>query len=75
MSKQTNASINIYHRHGCVGCCLCEGGAQKVKRQTVLWTIALFTCGFGLLILPFYKKCLYCGHNTFMNKHRHNQEE
>jgi hypothetical protein len=35
----------------------------------VLWTIGICTAGMGLIILPFFKKCVYCGHSNFMNKH------
>jgi hypothetical protein len=27
-----------------------------------------------LIFLPFFKKCVYCGHNMFMNKHEHGGE-
>jgi hypothetical protein len=61
-------------KKGCIGCCLCEGGARKILRSFVLCTLAIFTYGIGLLVLPFSKKCLYCGHNMFMNKHEHGGE-
>lgn len=53
----------------CPGCCICEGGVDNMKRSAVLWTIGICTVGFGLLILPFFKKCTTCGHNHFMNNH------
>ena len=64
-----NQNIEFYGRKGCVGCCLCEGGSRKVARTATLWGIGIMTGGLGLLILPFFKKCVYCNHNTFMNKH------
>lgn len=74
MGRENEQRHNVYSQHGCIGCCVCEGGAQKVKRQAVLWTLGIFTCGLGLLVLPFYKKCVYCGHNMFMNQHKHGGE-
>ena len=62
-------AIDAYQRSYCKGCCVCEGGADNIKRNIVLWTLGICTCGFGLLVLPFNKKCTKCGHNTFMNKH------
>lgn len=69
MTTLPNQNIETYSRKGCVGCCLCEGGSKSIGRTTVLWTIGILTCGLGLLVLPFFKKCVYCGHNTFMNGH------
>lgn len=62
-------AIDTYQRSYCKGCCVCEGGADNIKRNIVLWTLGICTCGLGLLVLPFNKKCTKCGHNTFMNKH------
>jgi hypothetical protein len=69
MARQNEQRLNMYSQKGCIGCCVCEGGGKKVGRSAVLWTIGICTAGIGLLILPFFKKCVYCGHNTFMNKH------
>lgn len=61
--------LNFYSQRGCFGCKPCERGAANVGRSWTLFTIALFTAGVGLLFLPFYRKCLYCGHNTWWNTH------
>lgn len=61
--------LNVYSQRGCIGCKSCEGGGGKVARNALLWTIGIFTAGIGLIFLPFFKKCQYCGHNTWMNKH------
>lgn len=66
----TSLSQNFYSQSGCVGCPVCEGGTQGVKRTLTLWTIAFFTVGMGLIILPFFKKCQFCQHNMFMAKHQ-----
>lgn len=60
---------NLYSQRGCTTCKQCTGGAGNVGRATVLVTLALFTCGLSLLILPFYRKCVFCGHNSWMDKH------
>lgn len=60
---------NLYSQKGCIGCKPCEGGAANIGRATVLWVIGICTVGIGLIILPFFKKCQFCGHNGFMNKH------
>ena len=60
---------NIYSQKGCSSCKPCAKGAGNVGRVAILWTIAICTAGVGLLILPFFKKCQFCGHNHFMNKH------
>lgn len=41
-----------------------------MARSLVLWTLAIFTLGAGLLILPFYRRCVYCGHRAFMSRHQ-----
>lgn len=74
MSRGDEHRLNTYSQHGCIGCCICEGGSQKVARTVVLWTLGIFTMGIGLLVLPFSKKCVYCGHNMFMNNHKHGGE-
>ena len=68
----SNKPINVatIRTARCPGCCVCEGGANNIKRKTVLWTIGICTCGMGLIILPFFKKCTTCGHSTFMNNHK-----
>ena len=62
-------NIETYVRRGCAGCCHCEGGSHNIARTSALWMIGLFTGGLGLLVIPFFKRCLYCGHNTFLNSH------
>lgn len=62
-------SVETYARRGCFGCCHCEGGSRNIIRTATLWMIGLFTCGFGLLVIPFFRKCVYCGHGTFLNGH------
>lgn len=69
MAYIPNTNLETYTRKGCVGCKVCEGGAGKIGRNAALWGIGICTGGIGLIILPFYKRCVYCGHNTFMNKH------
>lgn len=61
--------LNIYGQKGCIDCKVCEGGAGNIGRNALLWTIGICTAGIGLLFLPFYKKCQYCGHNSWLNKH------
>lgn len=59
--------LNMYSQKGCIGCKPCEGGGAHIGRLAVLWgTFGLFCFG---LFLPFFKKCQYCGHNTWWNKH------
>jgi len=62
--------LNIYSQKGCIGCKSCEGGAASIGRTSLLIFIGVMTAGIGLLILPFFKKCQYCGHNTWMNSHQ-----
>lgn len=61
--------LNVYSQKGCIGCKPCEGGAANVGRTWTLIAIGFFTVGIGLLILPFYKTCQFCGHKSFMNRH------
>lgn len=61
--------LNLYSQKGCIGCKSCERGSAHIGRMTLLWTIGILTAGMGLIFLPFFKKCLYCGHNTAMNRH------
>ncbi len=61
--------LNVYSQRGCVDCKPCEKGGANVGRSAILWTIGIFTAGIGLIFLPFFKKCQYCGHNSWMNKH------
>ena len=70
VNQLPNQNIETYTRRGCVGCCKCEGGGRNVARTTVLWCLGLFTCGIGLVVLPLSRRCVYCGHNMFMNAHR-----
>ena len=74
MARNNEQRLNHYSQKGCIGCCVCEGGGKKVARTAVLWTIGICTGGIGLIILLFFKKCVYCGHNMFMNKHEHGGE-
>jgi hypothetical protein len=74
MARANEQRLNMYTQKGCVGCCVCEKGAKNVGRSVVLWTIGICTAGIGLIFLPFFKKCVYCGHNMFMNKHEHGGE-
>ncbi|UAJ78310.1 hypothetical protein IT072_02360 [Leifsonia sp. ZF2019] len=60
---------NIYSQRGCIDCKPCEGGGGNIGRNSTLWAIGIFTAGIGLLFLPFFKKCQYCGHNMWWNKH------
>lgn len=71
MNRVDDQRLNMYSQKGCVGCCVCEKGAKNVGRTLSLWTLAVFTAGFGLLALLFYKKCVYCAHNTLLNSHIH----
>lgn len=61
--------VNLYSQHGCIGCKPCEGGAANVGRLWTLIGIAVITSCIGLIFLPFYKRCQYCGHNMWWNKH------
>lgn len=61
---------NLYSQKGCISCKPCEGGAANIGRTWTLIAIGFLTTGGGLLILPFFKKCQFCGHNAFMNKHQ-----
>lgn len=62
-------NVNIYSQRGCIGCKSCEKGGAHIGRMTIIWTIGICTAGIGLIYLPFYKKCQYCAHNTWWNKH------
>jgi len=72
MAKKQHLRGHI--QRGCVGCKPCEGGAANIGRNMLLFFICIFTCGLGLLIIPFYKKCVFCGHSMFLNKHEHGGE-
>ena len=61
--------LNVFSQKGCVDCKSCEKGGGHIGRMSVLWTIGICTAGLGLLFLPFFKKCQYCAHNTWWNKH------
>lgn len=61
--------VNVFSQRGCIGCKNCEGGGGKMARSALLWTIGILTVGIGLIFLAFFKKCQYCGHNTWLNKH------
>lgn len=65
-----NQNLNIYSQKGCIGCKSCEGGGAAIGRSALLVIIGVVTGGMGLIFLPFYKKCMFCGHNTWMNKHQ-----
>ncbi len=60
---------NLYSQRGCIGCKPCEGGGANIGRTWTIVALGVLTSGLGLIILPFFKKCQYCGHNAFMNKH------
>lgn len=62
-------NLNLYSQKGCIRCLPCERGAANIGRSALLWTVGLSTAGIGLIFLPFFKKCQYCGHNAFLNKH------
>lgn len=75
MAMGKEVRVNRHHiQRGCIGCCVCEKGVRNVKRSVAKFFLIFCTGGFGLLILPFYKKCLYCGHSMFMNQHEHGGE-
>lgn len=61
--------LNIYSQKGCIGCKPCEGGSANIGRFWTLVGIGVATGGMGLIFLPFFKKCQYCGHNMWSNKH------
>ena len=61
--------LNQYSQKGCIGCKPCEGGSANVGRTAIIWCIIIFTSFLGALGIPFFKKCQYCGHRDFMNKH------
>lgn len=65
----TSMHHNVYSQQGCIECKPCAKGGANVGRSAVLWAIGICTMGLGLLFLPFFTKCQYCGHNHFMNKH------
>lgn len=65
---KVKGDINNYARQACPDCCVCTGGTTNVGRTCVL--ILLGITVFGLLVLPFFKKCPTCGHNMFMNEHK-----
>lgn len=60
---------NLYSQKGCIGCKQCEGGGANIGRTFAIIGIALMTGGLGLIILPFFKKCQFCSHNSFIDKH------
>lgn len=61
--------LNVYSQRGCIGCKPCESGGANVGRAAIIWLIIILTSGLGALGIPFFKKCQYCGHRDFMNKH------
>lgn len=60
---------NFYYQNGCISCKPCERGAANIGRNLTMICLAYVTVGLALLILPFYKKCLFCGHNMWFNRH------
>lgn len=62
--------LNIYSQRGCISCKPCERGGANIGRKWTLILIGVCTVGLGLLFLPFFKKCQYCGHNKWWNAHR-----
>lgn len=61
--------LNMYNQKVCHGCKPCQGGGANIGRTWTLIGIGICTAGIGLLFLPFFKKCVYCGHNSWWNKH------
>lgn len=60
---------NIYSQRGCIDCKPCEGGGANIGRtQTLLWG-GIFTVGILPLVTVFTKKCQYCGHRQWWNRH------
>jgi len=68
------AGLRAHMQQGCIGCKPCEGGISNIARSLKIFFLAIFTLGLGLLIIPFFKKCVYCGHSMFLNKHKHGGE-
>lgn len=64
--QMPNQNFEHYTRKGCVGCAPCQGGAKQIGRQTLFW----ITLSMAAWPMPFFKKCVYCGHNTYLNKHQ-----
>jgi hypothetical protein len=62
---------SMYQQRGCIGCALCEGGGKKIARTLKVWCFAFFTGFVGLIVIPFYGRCVYCGHTMFFNRHQH----
>ena len=67
--KTMTQHLNMYSQKSCLDCKPCQGGGGNIGRNATLWTIGIFTAGIGLIFLPFFKKCVYCGHNSWWNKH------
>lgn len=61
--------LNMYNQKVCHGCKPCQGGGGNIGRTWTLIAIGFCTAGIGLIFLPFFKKCVYCGHNSWWNKH------
>lgn len=61
--------LNLYSQRGCIDCKPCRGGAANIGRTWTLIAIGFFTVGIGLIFLPFFKRCVYCRHNTWWNRH------
>lgn len=62
-------------RQGCKGCRHCEHGAKDLFLKIITTCFICFTCGLGLLIFPFIRKCPICGHSYFLNRHHPNQQQ
>jgi hypothetical protein len=66
--------MNAHVQQGCVGCIPCEGGVGNIIRNLKFFALFIFTCGIGLVAIPFFKKCVFCGHSMMWNQHTHGGE-
>ena len=66
---QQPIKVHTHVQHGCIGCKICEGGSAKIGRTVLLWTLMIFTGFMAAFAIPFSKKCVFCGHTMFLNKH------
>lgn len=61
--------LNHYSQKGCIGCASCEGGAKQQGRIWSMVGLATLTGGIFLFVPLFFKRCQYCGHSSWMNRH------